>query len=70
MVRVFQQYNPIGRAQKNVAHHYDLSAEMYRLFLDEDMQYSCAYFETGNETLEEAQSKSRDEPSLPLLKID
>ena len=59
LVRAFQQYNPIGRAQQNVAHHYDLSAEMYRLFLDEDMQYSCAYFENGNETLEEAQQKKK-----------
>jgi len=58
-VRAFQQYNPVGRAQQNVAHHYDLSAELYRLFLDEDLQYSCAYFETGNETLEEAQEKKK-----------
>ena len=56
-VRSVQQRNPIGKAQKNVAHHYDLSAEMYRLFLDEDMYYSCAYFENGDETLEEAQEK-------------
>lgn len=54
-VRYLQQHNPIGKAQKNVAHHYDLSAEMYRLFLDKDLHYSCAYFENGDETLEEAQ---------------
>lgn len=59
MVRAFQQYNPIGKAQKNVAHHYDLSRELYELFLDEDMQYSCAYFENGDETLEEAQEKKK-----------
>jgi cyclopropane-fatty-acyl-phospholipid synthase len=59
MVRSVQQHNPIGKAQKNVAHHYDLSDEMYRLFLDEDMQYSCAYFENGDETLEEAQAKKK-----------
>lgn len=58
-VRAFQQYNPIGKAQQNVAHHYDLSEELYRLFLDEDLQYSCAYFENGNETLEEAQEKKK-----------
>ena len=40
----FQQANPIGKAQKNVAHHYDLGNDFYRLFLDEGMQYSCAYF--------------------------
>ncbi len=54
-LRHLQQHNPIGKAQKNVAHHYDLSAEMYRLFLDKDLHYSCAYFENGDETLEEAQ---------------
>jgi len=58
-VRAFQQHNPIGRAQQNVAHHYDLSEELYRLFLDEDLQYSCAYFENGDETLEEAQEKKK-----------
>ncbi len=59
VIRGFQQYNPIGRAQRNVAHHYDLSEELYRLFLDEDLQYSCAYFENGDETLEEAQEKKK-----------
>lgn len=58
-VRIAQQYNPITKSQKNVAHHYDLSEEMYKLFLDEDMQYSCAYFENGDETLEEAQRKKK-----------
>ncbi len=59
LLRTFQQHNPIGRAQQNVSHHYDLSEELYRLFLDEDMQYSCAYFENGDETLEEAQEKKK-----------
>lgn len=59
MMRSLQQHNPVGKAQKNVAHHYDLSSEMYRLFLDKDMQYSCAYFENGSETLEEAQEKKK-----------
>lgn len=35
---------PLGRAQRNVAHHYDLSQQFFELFLDRDMQYSCAYF--------------------------
>jgi cyclopropane-fatty-acyl-phospholipid synthase len=42
-------------ARKNVAHHYDLSYDLYRRFLDEDMQYSCAYFARPDMTLEEAQ---------------
>lgn len=46
-------------AQRNVAHHYDLDEKLFRLFLDKDMQYSCAYFENGDETLEEAQLKKK-----------
>ena len=54
--RFIQQYNPASRAKKNVAVHYDIGEDIYRLFLDRDMQYSCAYFPTGEETLEEAQT--------------
>ena len=54
-VRRFQQANPIGKAQSNVAHHYDLGNDFYKLFLDEGMQYSCAYFQSDENTLEEAQ---------------
>ena len=49
------QYNSPKRARSNVQHHYDLSGELYDLFLDEDRQYSCAYFERPDATLEEAQ---------------
>ena len=51
----FQQSNPIGKAQKNIAHHYDIGNDLYRLFLDEGLFYSCAYFENDSSTLEEAQ---------------
>jgi cyclopropane-fatty-acyl-phospholipid synthase len=51
----FQQSNPIGKAQQNIAHHYDIGNELYRLFLDDGLFYSCAYFETDNDTLEAAQ---------------
>ena len=47
--------NERNRARRNVAHHYDLSTELYRCFLDPDLQYSCALFETPDATLEEAQ---------------
>jgi cyclopropane-fatty-acyl-phospholipid synthase len=48
------------RAKSNVAHHYGLSGELYKLFLDSDDQYSCAYFLSPNDSLEEAQlSKKR-----------
>ncbi|MDA5192649.1 SAM-dependent methyltransferase [Govanella unica] len=49
------QHNPISRSRENVHHHYDLSGELYDLFLDADRQYSCAYFPTGTEDLETAQ---------------
>jgi len=49
------QYNPVGKAKANVAHHYDLSGALYDLFLDRDRQYSCAYFENEQSSLEDAQ---------------
>jgi cyclopropane-fatty-acyl-phospholipid synthase len=50
-----QQHNSTGRAKRNVAHHYDLSGALYDLFLDRDRQYSCAYFESVDQSLEDAQ---------------
>ena len=54
-LRRFQQINTAGRSRRNVEHHYDLSREFYQLFLDADMQYSCAYFERPGMSLEDAQ---------------
>ena len=51
--------NPASRARTNVAQHYDLSAELYDLFLDADRQYSCAYFARPDMTLEEAQAAKK-----------
>ena len=51
----FQQLNKIITSKKNVAHHYDLNEELYKLFLDKDMQYSCAYFFNENISLDQAQ---------------
>lgn len=62
----WQHYNPVHRAKANVAHHYDLSGELYDQFLDENRQYSCAYFE-GNETLEQAQEKKMRHIARKLL---
>jgi cyclopropane-fatty-acyl-phospholipid synthase len=50
-----EHYNPMGRSRRNAAHHYDLSTELYDLFLDSDRQYSCAYYAKGDEDLETAQ---------------
>jgi len=53
--RRFRQWNTPFRARRNVAHHYDLDGRLYSLFLDSDQQYSCAYFETPDTNLEDAQ---------------
>jgi cyclopropane-fatty-acyl-phospholipid synthase len=67
-IRWIEQYNPIGRAQRNVAHHYDLNGQLYDFFLDRDRQYSCAYFKNGDEPLEQAQlDKKRHIASKMLL---
>ncbi|MDB5693064.1 MAG: class SAM-dependent methyltransferase [Alphaproteobacteria bacterium] len=50
-----QARNFEARSKRNVAHHYDVGNALYRLFLDEDMQYSCAYFTDPANSLEQAQ---------------
>jgi cyclopropane-fatty-acyl-phospholipid synthase len=55
LARWWHQHNPIGLARQHVAHHYDLSRRLFELFLDESMQYSCAYFVRPSMTLAEAQ---------------
>jgi cyclopropane-fatty-acyl-phospholipid synthase len=78
LARRIKRYNPIHRARRNVAHHYDLSEELYRLFLDDDMQYSCAYFREPGMSLERAQIEKKrlltaklhiDRPGLKVLDI-
>lgn len=55
-LRRWQQHNPVGTAAKNARHHYDVSTDLYWLFLDDNMQYSCAYFrDPERDTLEQAQ---------------
>jgi cyclopropane-fatty-acyl-phospholipid synthase len=67
LLRRFHQYNPIPRARRNVAHHYDLSTDLYRLFLDSDRQYSCGYFPDAATTLEEAQLLKKRHLAAKLL---
>ena len=67
LLRHLQQFNPGSRARANVAHHYDLSGALYDLFLDEDRQYSCAYFRRPDMTLEEAQSAKKHHIAGKLL---
>lgn len=60
-------HNAISRSHANVAHHYDISTNLYDLFLDADRQYSCAYFPTGVETLDEAQMLKKRHIAAKLL---
>ncbi|MGH7048521.1 MAG: class I SAM-dependent methyltransferase [Stellaceae bacterium] len=55
LLRRMHQYNPQSRARRNAAHHYDLSDQLYELFLDSDRQYSCGYFRSGHDDLDLAQ---------------
>src|SRR5262245_59585376 len=72
-----QQANRVDQARKNVAHHYDLGNDFYKQFLDEGMNYSCAYFLSDDETLEQAQKNKHRliaakldlKPGLRLLDI-
>lgn len=65
--RGVSQYNSTSRARRNVAHHYDLSSELYTLFLDQYQQYSCAYFQSANDSLEAAQANKKALISAKLL---
>jgi cyclopropane-fatty-acyl-phospholipid synthase len=55
LYRRLSQFNPRQRSRRNVAHHYDLDGRLYSLFLDADRQYSCAYFERPDQSLDDAQ---------------
>jgi len=61
------QVNARAAARRNVAHHYDLSVDFYRRFLDPDLQYSCAYFARPEMTIEEAQAAKKQHIAAKLL---
>jgi cyclopropane-fatty-acyl-phospholipid synthase len=61
------QMNSERRASHNVAHHYDLSRELYETFLDPDFQYSCAYFRSPELSLEDAQLAKKAHIAAKLL---
>jgi len=77
LFRRLQQLNLRSRARRNVAHHYDLDGRLYSLFLDGDQQYSCAYFESADQSLDDAQlakkrhlaAKLRVQPRANVLDI-
>ena len=55
----FRHWNPVGAAQRKVSHHYDLSDQLFDLFLDSDRQYSCAYFLNPTDDIETAQHNKK-----------
>jgi cyclopropane-fatty-acyl-phospholipid synthase len=67
LYRRFQQFNPRQRARHNVAHHYDLDGRLYSLFLDADRQYSCGYFESPGQSLDDAQLAKKRHLTAKLL---
>jgi len=77
LFRRLQQFNLRSRSRHNVAHHYDLDGRLYSLFLDGDRQYSCAYFESPDQSLDDAQlakkrhlaAKLRLKPGATVLDI-
>jgi len=67
IMRRIDQFNPGGRSRRNVAAHYDIEPEIYRLFLDSDQQYSCAYFTNPGADLEQAQRAKKRHLAAKLL---
>lgn len=67
LTRRLAQHNPAARARKNVAHHYDLSAELYDTFLDEERFYSCGYFRPGVDDLDRSQADKARHLAAKLL---
>ncbi|MBA5778660.1 class I SAM-dependent methyltransferase [Stappia sp. F7233] len=76
-LRRYQQKNDVERAKRQARHHYDLKTEFYRLFLDDGLNYSCAYFTSPDDRLEDAQAlklarlvdKLSIEPGTSVLEI-
>jgi cyclopropane-fatty-acyl-phospholipid synthase len=74
---LMSQINWRERSERNVAHHYDVGNDFYRLFLDKDLQYSCGYFTDASNTVEQAQldkkthlaSKMMLKPGMRVLDI-
>ena len=59
LLRPLQQWNRRAASRRNVAHHYDLDESLFRRFLDDDLQYSCAYWPDGVADLDGAQAAKR-----------
>jgi cyclopropane-fatty-acyl-phospholipid synthase len=67
IIQVLQQWNRVSRSYRNVAHHYDLDEAFYRLFLDREMHYSCAYYASDNYNIHRAQQAKCEHIAKKLL---
>jgi len=76
-LKLWQQYNNITRSYRHIAHHYDTEEKIFRMFLDKEMYYSCAFFHSPDDSLEQAQQNKADliarklllEPGMKVLDI-
>lgn len=66
-VSKLRSFVPVNHNRQNVAHHYDLSGQLFELFLDDDWQYSCAYFEAPDVSLDEAQLAKKRHIAAKLM---
>jgi cyclopropane-fatty-acyl-phospholipid synthase len=66
--RAFSKLRSLKHEKKNIAHHYDLGNDFFKLWLDESLTYSCAYFRNASDTLEQAQEQKIDH-SLKKLRL-
>lgn len=77
LTKLYQQYNKISRSYRNISYHYDTEESIFRMFLDKEMYYSCAYFKHESDTLEQAQFNKSEmiahklllEPGMKILDI-
>ena len=76
-LKLWQQYNHIARSYRYISHHYDTEENIFRMFLDREMYYSCAFFNHEDDTLEQAQQNKASiiarklllEPGMTVLDI-
>jgi cyclopropane-fatty-acyl-phospholipid synthase len=66
LLSVFERRNSKTRSKRNVEYHYDIDDRIYSLFLDQDRQYSCAYFESEDQSLDDAQEAKKRHISAKL----
>ena len=64
--KALMQWNTLGASHRRVKHHYDIPDEFYALFMEQDLQYTCAYYRNDSDTLEQAQAAKMDHIAAKL----